>query len=246
MSDTTTTPNSTPAPGETPTPKRHKSLVSKKDLADIKLGRDVAAAAERAEFKPTLIDPDKGAVDPALAAAIIADTNEGEQVKAPAIYDLEAIKETKTDIEEKAYDDMMLFVRKMQDGVRRKFPNDAVKQAAYFIGTKVLSRERASLEVQVQSMLDKAATDDLPGVTPAVLTAAAARLAAWIAADDEQRKAENNVATAYAAFRVLVDSILARTREIRLAANSCWPYTNPANVTTRRIFELPPDRPYIG
>ena len=42
----------------------------------------------------------------------------------------------------------------------------------------------------------------------------------------------------------LVASIRARRMKVQRAADSAWPYTNPANAKVRTIFRLPANRPY--
>ncbi len=235
----------TPAPVPAPTPPpRTRNLVSQQDLADIKAARSTAQTAQNPAYAAALAAEN---LDPALAPALFDDTNTAEKISAPAIVKLDADKQLQTAAEAAAKDDLMAALRKIQGAVKRKFADSQPeKLPLYFIGKKNFGDVREQFEIDAQTMLDQAATDDLPGIAPAVLTADATLLAAWIKADDDQHAAEKKVADAMAAFRKLVASINARAREIKLAANSAFVYSDPENAAIRRAFGIPESQPYNG
>jgi hypothetical protein len=227
-------------------PKKHRNDISQEHLDLIKAAISVAESAQNPAYLPTLSDPGKGALDPAVADCILLNADLAETVKAPAIANAIAALAEQTQTEARAKKSLMAVLRKIQSAARRKFADDAAKRNAYFMGDDQFGGARNELEVQAQSILNKAAVDNLPGITPAMLANGAELLAAWIEADDDQRWAKRKLASAYDEFGKLVAEIEDDMIEIRLAADSCWPYTNKANAVIRRAFGIPERRPYTA
>jgi hypothetical protein len=73
------------------------------------------------------------------------------------------------------------------------------------------------------------------GITADKLTALATDIAA-------ARALAGDATTARATLEAAIKSIIARRREIQLAADAQWPPSNPANVGIRREFRLSPDK----
>ena len=234
-------PDPTPTPAPQPAPKHSREVINQADLGTLKDSRGVALAAQDTNHVAKLTEK---AVAVADVATLLADIDDAETKKAPAVLTANSAKETATAHEETAKKALMVGLRDIQGAVKRKFEtSDPSKLTAYFIGKKNFGDDRQGLETDGQSMLDQAAGDALPGINAATITATTALLKAWITADDDQRKAGGAFGAARTAFKSALDSIKQRTRNLQLAANSAWSHTDPANGATRRAFGLSPDRP---
>lgn len=238
----------TPAtnPGEQPEkPKRTPGDVNQKQIDAINKARAIAVTATQPEYNPDLINPDKGGIPPGQPNAIIGQCDTAVNSLAPNVTTTKQAKELATDNEKAARADLMAGVRKMQGGVRRKFPDDDAKYKAYYIGDTEFDSTRGKLEAASQTMIDLAAGDALPGVTATVLDTDRTLRTNWIEADNNQRLAEGEYNRAVDALKKAEKSVTAMAREIQIAADTLWPYTNPANASIRRTFDLPADRPYV-
>ena len=98
---------------------------------------------------------------------------------------------------------------------------------------------RAILEQFGQDVIDNAAVDDLPGITPEKIAAARLALKAYIDSNVEQGKTTKNAATGTVTLEQRVKAITAYVVKVQLAADAEWPHTNPANIPIRRQFKLP-------
>jgi hypothetical protein len=240
--------NVTPAPATEPQPPpttpagtRRRNDVNQADLADIKAARAIALTAQNADYVATLAEQD---IAPDLAPALVADCDTASNEKAIAVTTKTNAKEAITARETAAKQKLMTALRGMQDAVKRKFEStDPTKLAAYNIRKKNFGDDRKGLETDAQTMLKQDADDALPGFSQAKLAEVSGLLKAWMQADDDQSAAEKALETARLGFKKLVASINDRARQIQLAANTAWPYTEKANVVIRRAFALPTNRP---
>ena len=238
------TPNPAPKPSK---PRKPAAAINLSDLDDIAASRAVAQTASDPAYLPTLTDPAKGAVAPGEPASIIAAADTATNVTAPAVAVAKHAKEIATSLEAGARDIHMADLRKIKSAVTRKFGNTSpAKLRSYFIGDHEFDSNRAKLQTAGQAMFDLAPADNLPGITPAFLTQAATHRKDWMDADDDQQKKIKAMASAVAALTAAASALSTRVIDIKLAANSCWPCTDPANAVIRRAFNLPENKPYLG
>ncbi|TAL02400.1 MAG: hypothetical protein EPO07_07410 [Verrucomicrobia bacterium] len=234
-------PTPTPAPQPDPKTPTSRGDINKADLEQLKADRTIAQAAQNPNHVPKLNEKEIVQAD---VTQLLADITDAENVKAPAVLTATSAKETTTAHEETARKALMPALREIQDAVKRKYEvADPSKLAAYFIAKKKFGDDRPGLEADSQSMLDQAATDALPGINAARITAITGLRSAWMKADDEQNAAIIALEKTRAAFKTALDSIRQRARGIQLAANSGWSHTDPANAAIRRAFNLPANRP---
>jgi len=83
----------------------------------------------------------------------------------------------------------------------------------------------------------------LRGLTPEKIAAARAALDACKQADVDQGKAEEDQGKLLGQLQAKVDTMNTARREIQLAADTCWPSSDPANAPIRRAFMIPPNKP---
>lgn len=235
MSDTPTPP--TPPAEPNPTP----GDIDKKLLAAIKLGEDVIEAAT---------------TDPSHTAALTAEELDEDALPDLATYTGEArtlaarvvptkrARNAATRAEAATLKTLLAVLRDIQKRAKRKFPKDKARQGAYLIGKNNLGKNRTELEEDAETILAVGASDGLPGLTPAKLTAATAALGAWKDADASQVTAEEEQGKLLKALEVKVAQINEVRREVQRTADLAWPHTDPANAPIRRTFKLPPNKPF--
>jgi hypothetical protein len=115
----------------------------------------------------------------------------------------------------------------------------------YLIGEDIFANEATAGET-VQTMLDRATTDALPGLTPAKLATFATHLAAFNA-KPVSKTGQQAIATQKRKARGAKFIEIMRLRhEIQHAADGAWPWSIPGNNGLRMLFKLPAGRPFTG
>ena len=242
-------PDPTPTPDPTPKPKRKRktnithSLINKEDLDDLKFTSKVVVTAQTPEYVPLLEEQEE--IEPEFVTQLSTDVADAGK-KAAKVIELDAAKEERTAQEATAKALLMESMRDIQKAAKRTYDTDnKAKMDAYHIGEKSFGEKRETLEVQGDQMITQATTEQLAGGTPAKLTRASNRLQTWVNADKEQQKAIAALEKAHGEFKALVVSTNAGCRQIQLAADAIWPYTNKANAPIRRAFGLQENRPLV-
>ena len=85
------------------------------------------------------------------------------------------------------------------------------------------------------------------GIIPStceIIAAVQAQFDVWMQADDAQGSAQSDATTQRDDRDALLKEITATRIDIQLAADALWPYTDKKNAAVRRVFQLPPDRPF--
>ena len=136
-------------------------------------------------------------------------------------------------------------LRKFQNRAKRKFRGNKEKLAAYRIGKASFGANRVELEQDAKVVIDLAEEDALPGTTPEKIAEARESLADWKQADDAQEVAIRKQSELVREFEVAVNAINGDRRDIQLAADAIWPFTEKAHVPVRRNFGLPLSRPML-
>lgn len=159
-----------------------------------------------------------------------------------AVDDAMTAKAATKEEKETAYK-LIAGLKEVQKAVKQKYGrgNRAVLEA-YLVGKK-LNGSRPNLLQTSQSIIDKAATDTLPGITPAKKTKLKTARQTWIDANTKQADARSASLTARAEFKTLLKSIDERRLAIQTAVDAEWPHTAAENAGTRKDFALPANRP---
>lgn len=112
----------------------------------------------------------------------------------------------------------------------------------YGIGKKWYN-SRPALEQTATDILTKLATDNLPGISAAKVTALQEASDAYTKVQADQTTGQSGATTGRAKLETAVKDIIARRREIQFAADASWPHTDRTNAGIRAEFKLPADRP---
>lgn len=134
-------------------------------------------------------------------------------------------------------------LRVVQTAARQKYRfTDPARLGDYYVGQRV-NESRAVLDQTSQSIISKATTDALPGISPAFLTALETDRLEWKNCTAQQISQQSTAKTQRAERNGEVDSIQQRRIELQFAADAAWPWSNPDNAGVRGEFKLPRNRP---
>ncbi|MDD5140426.1 MAG: hypothetical protein PHY43_09245 [Verrucomicrobiales bacterium] len=230
------TPTPAPAPAPKTTPKR--GIVNQSLLDELSGAEEIAAAAKKPAYAATLA---VGGIDAAkvtgLTTAIAAARNLGAQ----AVQGTTG-KQGVTAEESGLMDDLVNKIQEVQKRARQKYDaTGPVKLKDYGVGQQFYN-SRSLLEQTAANILSKLATDALPGITPAKITALQTALVDYQGVQGDQTGAQGDATTARRQLETAVNDIIARRREIQFAADAEWPHTDSANAGVRLEFQLPSDR----
>ena len=233
MADPTPTP--TPAPK---TPQTHGDL-DKSLLADIKLGEDVAAAAQDPDHAARLVSEEQ--IDAATVANLVTLTVDARTLAGQVVTAKKA-RNTATATEVAAQKTLVKGLRDIQQRAKAKF-TDKPKRSAYCINQENFGHDRSILEQDATNIINLGEADALRGLTPAKIAAARAALAAWKQTDVDEGKAEETQSTLLGQLQAKVDAINTARHDIQLAADTCWPASDTTNAPVRRAFKIPTNKP---
>ncbi len=220
-------------------PTRKNSDLNKRHLADISLGEDVAAAGLDEDRLVMLASQE---IEESTLTGIVTLAEEARSIGQKVVAAKED-KKRKTQLEQEARETLLRGLRAIQTGVKRKFPKDKIKWAAYRIGKASFGSNRVELEQDAKVILDSAEGDEVKGITPEKITEIRALLKAWVKADEEQDAAEAKVTDLLKEFEENVDEINVARRDVQRAADTVWSYKEGKNAGTRRALKLPANRP---
>lgn len=239
MAETPPTPTPTP-PAPPAKPKRQPpGDIDKKTLADIKLGEDVAEAAQDPAHAADLATKEE--IDAATVGKLVTFAKDARKLAGQVVTAKKAFNSA-TKVEADAMKPLMAALRDIQQRAKGKF-SDKPKRDAYCINKPNFGRDREGLEQDAKNLIDTGEADALRVLTPEKITAARAALSAWKDADKDQRKAAEEQGDLLNDLRAKVDEVNTTRREIQLAADTCWPHTDSANAPTRRAFKIPANKP---
>jgi len=233
MADPTPTPP--PAPK---TPQTHGEL-DKQLLANIKLGEDVAAAAQDPDHAPRLASEEE--IDAATVANLVT-LNTDARTLAGQVITARKAHLTVTADTVAAQKVLVKALRDIQQRAKAKF-KDKPKRSAYCINKENFGRDRSLLGQDATDIINLGETDALRGLTPAKIAAARAALVTWRQADVAEGKAAEIQSTLLGQLQTKVDAINTARRDIQLAVDTCWPHTDKANAPIRRAFKIPTNKP---
>ena len=257
MPDPSPTPNSqetpTPPPGTPPPepakPKRTRSEINKKFLVELHESEACAAAALDPVHIPGLTEVEFDATLPGQIT-ILADDLKQELAK---LKDARTGKGELTDEEKTARAHLLAIISIIQGAARRKFEETApARLAGYYIGANISTKGKEELITDAGNILARLVPsanaappeDVLLGIKP---LGRIQELADAIAAYDDSDLAQGGKQTE--AEKVLervnnkITALGKLRRQIQLAANQAFPWTDEGVATIRKAFHLPPDGP---
>ncbi|MEY4384818.1 MAG: hypothetical protein RLY20_101 [Verrucomicrobiota bacterium] len=238
----TTTTDSTAAAGTTAPVAKKKSprgMFNQAQLRNLAKADTVATAAKKDAHKASIAARD---ISDAFVATFVDDIA-AARAKANTAVDETMAAKAATKEEKDGDRKLIAGLKEVQKAVKQKYGrgNRAVLEA-YFVGKK-LNGSRPNLLQTSQSIIDKVATETLPGITAAKKTRLKAARQIWIDANTKQADARFAAYTARREFKTLLKSIDERRLAIQTAVDAEWPHTDAENAGTRKDFALPADRP---
>lgn len=115
----------------------------------------------------------------------------------------------------------------------------------YFIGEDIFANE-ATAGQSIQTILDHAVPDKLPGITAAKLATYDQQLTAFTGKPSKQSGKQSIATTKRSARDKKFEEVMTLRHEIQHAADGAYPWSDPLNAGPRVLFKLPAGRPFTG
>jgi hypothetical protein len=233
-----------PPPPATPAvPKQSRGLLNQAQLDALTKAEQITLAALKPAYAAKLA---AGDIAGAFVEQLKTDCGLARKKSGDAVQGTTG-KESATATETAAQKALVKAIQTIQSRARQKyFFTDPDALTAYYIGTDRIDANRAILEQVSQAIIDKLATDTLPGVTAAQKTALGELRQAYINANSAQTGAQSTATSARTDLEAMLKSITQRRMTIQFAADAEWPWHDPASAGFRKEFHLPPGGPFTG
>ena len=209
--------------------------------AAVKKAENICKAMLKPEYLPAFVAA--GETEAAIQA-LLADCAKVRGFASQAIQKTTE-KTVATGQEQSAEGRLVAKLQYFQKRARRKYARSATPEVLrdYFIGSR-LEGNQSNLSQYAQSILDKLATDTLPGVSDADKMELTDLLAAFESSGDAQGGAQSGATNLRRERDKLMASIMDRRMEFQFTADAEFPHQDPANEGTRGEFYLPANRPF--
>ena len=139
-----------------------------------------------------------------------------------------------------------IAIQEVQAAAKQKYACTVPDQLPnYYVGQK-LNASRALLEQYSEAILTQLATDTLPGITAAKVTALGDLRDAWITDNQTQGDAQSDATDERTDLTALVKTATDARITIQYADDAEYPYTTKANAAARKEFQLPANGPFTG
>ncbi len=244
-----TTPPTPPATPTPPKPNRERGIANRDYLDEVANSRKVAATTTDPAHTGPLVTVEFDTTLPTqintLANLIEADLGKlaGER----------AGKETMTEQEKTARDNLMAVLQPIQTAAKRKFAGETQKlREAYYIATglsggtldEVLTASRSVVARLSPGDGNAPPQDMLPGITAAGrIKELADAITTYGGKDKAQAEKQTEAGKLLEAIKANVPKLAKLRRQVQLAADQAWPWRTPGVATIRKAFLLSPDRP---
>jgi hypothetical protein len=222
----------------TPTP---QAPFNKRLLAELQETRDVIAAARLAPYA-TLLE-DEYEITPSDIIALENMVNEAGEAFGIA-HILGGQAQTSTAEENAAEEAIIAAIRRVQTGVRLTHPTSKTEQDRYFIGDDLENDEERLTQI-AETILQQLQNETLRSVKPAHIQSLQDALNRWRTAHQARQQSGSGSTTDRARGLALMKQINAKRREIQIAIDGEFPYTNPQNAGHRKAFHIPEKRPFV-
>ena len=224
-------------------PKQSRGLLNQAQLDALTKAEQIALAALKPAHAAKLTT---GGIDGAFVLLVQTEAGLARKKGGDAIQKTSS-KSGATLGEEAAKKALVKSINTIQARARQKyFFTEPAVLLAYYIGTDRIDANRPMLEQVSQAILDKLATDTLPGVTADLQTELADRCQDYIGTNLEQGGAQSGATDDRTALTALLKSLTQRRMTLQFAADAEWPWHDPASAGIRKEFHLPPGGPFTG
>lgn len=244
MAEPTPTPPPPAEPAVAPAvPKQSRGLLNQAQLEALTKAEQIALAALKPAYAAKLT---AGGIEPASVTLMQTDAGLARKKSGEAVQGTTG-KESATATEAAAQKALVKAIQVIQSRARQKYYfTDPEALTAYYIGTERMDANRAMLEQVSQAILEKLATDTLPGVTNEQEAALAELRQDYVDANTAQTGAQSDATTARTELDALLKSLTQRRMTLQFAADAEWPWHDPASTGIRKEFHLPPGGPFTG
>lgn len=157
-------------------------------------------------------------------------------------------KKSQTSVERAEEKVILRFIRQAQSAAQQKWADAANAEqyrANYYLGEQI-TVNRSNLATYSEGILQRLATDNLPGCDAEFIAAFTASRQRWQQANAAQSEAQALAATRYKAAKDELAEIQKERRRIQRAADFQFPMSNSNNAPARAAFLLPLTRPFRG
>jgi hypothetical protein len=222
---------------------RTRSQVDTSALTQLALIELVAQTAQRPECVAPLAAEE---ITAAFVAQLLTDTH-ATQAKFARVITLYGSSKDATATEKVHHKDLLSQLTALNSAALRKWgtsPTHKGDRDTYGIGKKLGNLSRPMLETLVFGILQRVASDSLPGVTPAKIVALQSTYDAWKAADKSQATYLADTSQLLAEAKEDLKDLNTRRQNIQLAADIIWPSNIRSNAPLRTAFGIPKTRPF--
>ncbi len=227
------------APVAEPKRKRTRGPLNQSHLRKLTKAEGIGQAAQSTEYTAALAARDITAL---FIMEFMDDTEEARIRAADAVMYGTAAKNATAD-EDKAAHRLLAAMQEVQKAAKQKYARmNRIALGDYFVG-KPLNGNRANLLQTSQTIINKVATDVLPGINGAKKTNLRTLRQAWIDANGAKTDSSTFARSARAELKTMIKWIEDRRVAIQLAADAEWPHTDPENAAIRKEFGLSPRKP---
>lgn len=238
MPETTTTIGVAAPTAETKA-KKSRGLINQAHARELNKAEAVAQAATNADRVAALASRD---IDDEYVTAMVAEIGNAREKAGEALNNTTA-QRAATAAQANAEAALVAGLQEAQKAAKQKYArSNRIALADYFVGQK-LNGSKPNLAQTSQTMVDKLATDKLPGFTTAKVKALAALRTAWVDATETQAGAQSAALSARAELKTLLKSVTDRRVTVQLAADAEWPHTEAEYGGVRKEFALAAKRP---
>lgn len=238
--NTTTNPGGT-APAPESKPKKIRSPINQAYARELAKAEAVAAAASHEDRTTPLAARD---IDEDYVSALFTEVSIARDKAAEMVIKHTAQREATVALHA-AETTLIAGLQEVQKAAKQKYArSNRPALAAYFVGKK-LNGNKPNLAQVSQTILDKLATDQLPGITTAKVKALGITRKTWSGAAEAQSTATGATLEVRAEFKSLLKQVKDHRMAAQLAADAEWPHTGNAHSGVRKEFALPGGKPAI-
>jgi hypothetical protein len=239
MPETTTTNSGGATPATETKTKKHRSPINQAHARELAKAEAVAQAASNDERAAQLAARD---IDEDYVSAMFTEVGNARDKAAEVVIKNAAQREA-TAVVTRTESTLIAALQEIQKAAKQKYARtNRVALAAYFVGRK-LNGSKPNLAQTSQTILEKLATDKLPGITPAKVKALEAARKAWMDATEAQSASQGAALEVRAEFKTLLKNVSDRRVAVQLAADAEWPHTEDEHNGVRKAFALPSRKP---
>ncbi len=238
MADTTT-PTGVAAPATETKTKKSRGPINQAQAKELNKAEAVAQAATNADRASALASRD---IDDKYVTAMVTEIGNAREKAGEALINTTAQREA-TAAQSDAEQSLVAGLQEAQKAAKQKYArSNRIALSDYFVGKK-LNGSKPNLAQTSQTILDKLATDKLPGFTTAKVKALDALRTAWVDSTETQAGAQSAALSARAELRTLLKSVSDRRVAVQFAADAEWPHTEEEHGGVRKEFALAAKRP---